>query len=96
MGCAISKASASMMTEAIKGMPVEEAVRIFDEFRHMITRKPGEDFDDELLGDIETRNGSLSCPKVHHHLAEPYLRGWYSQSVTSLRAALAADQPVLT
>ena len=35
-GCAISKASASMMTEGIKGKTVEEAERIFDKFRELI------------------------------------------------------------
>ena len=36
-GCAISKASASMMTEALKGKTVEEAKALFDEFQAMIT-----------------------------------------------------------
>jgi len=36
-GCAISKASASLMTEALKGKSVEEAEALFDEFQAMIT-----------------------------------------------------------
>jgi len=36
-GCAISKASASIMTEEIKGKPVDEAKVIFENFRDMIT-----------------------------------------------------------
>ncbi|MHC4451770.1 MAG: Fe-S cluster assembly sulfur transfer protein SufU, partial [Planctomycetota bacterium] len=36
-GCAISKASASMMTDALKGKSVEEARALFDEFQAMIT-----------------------------------------------------------
>jgi nitrogen fixation NifU-like protein len=36
-GCAISKASASMMTDALKGKSVEEAKALFDEFQAMIT-----------------------------------------------------------
>ncbi|MHC4452818.1 MAG: Fe-S cluster assembly sulfur transfer protein SufU [Planctomycetota bacterium] len=36
-GCAISKASASMMTDALKGKSVEEANALFDEFQAMIT-----------------------------------------------------------
>src|SRR5678815_58706 len=35
-GCAISKASASMMTEALKGKTKEEAQKIFDGFHNMI------------------------------------------------------------
>jgi nitrogen fixation protein NifU and related proteins len=36
-GCAISKASASLMTEALKGKTVEEARALFDRFHDMIT-----------------------------------------------------------
>lgn len=36
-GCAISRASASLMTDVIKGKPIEEAERLFGEFRQMVT-----------------------------------------------------------
>jgi nitrogen fixation NifU-like protein len=36
-GCAISRASASMMTEMLKGKTREEAQAIFNKFREMIT-----------------------------------------------------------
>ncbi|MGB9605409.1 MAG: Fe-S cluster assembly sulfur transfer protein SufU [Bryobacteraceae bacterium] len=39
-GCAISMASASLMTEAIKGKPIEEVDRLFDAFHAMVTGKP--------------------------------------------------------
>lgn len=35
-GCAISKASASMMTEAVKGKTLEEVRSIFNEFHNML------------------------------------------------------------
>ena len=35
--CAISKASASLMTDAVKGKTLAEAQRLFDEFHSMIT-----------------------------------------------------------
>jgi nitrogen fixation NifU-like protein len=35
-GCAISKASASMMTAYLKGKPIEEAKLIFSEFHDMV------------------------------------------------------------
>lgn len=35
-GCAISKASASLMTEAVKGKPVAEAEQMFQAFRDML------------------------------------------------------------
>lgn len=36
-GCAISRASASLMTDAVKGKPVAEAERLFEEFHRMLT-----------------------------------------------------------
>ena len=36
-GCAISKASASLMTEAVRGKPVAEVERMFEEFRQGMT-----------------------------------------------------------
>lgn len=38
-GCAISKASASLMTSAVKGRTVQEAERLFSTFRDMVTGK---------------------------------------------------------
>ncbi len=61
-GCAISKATSSMMTERIKGAPVEEAERVFTAFRHMVTRRPEEDYDAELLGDLEILSGVSEYP----------------------------------
>jgi nitrogen fixation NifU-like protein len=39
-GCAISKASASLMTESLKGKSVAEANRLFNRFQQMITDAP--------------------------------------------------------
>jgi len=36
-GCAISKASASLMTDAIKGKTIEEVRTLFDDFHRMVT-----------------------------------------------------------
>lgn len=36
-GCAISTASASMMTQAVKGRPLADALRLFDSFQRMVT-----------------------------------------------------------
>jgi nitrogen fixation NifU-like protein len=40
-GCAISKASASLMTEALKGKTVDDARALFERFHAMITSPPG-------------------------------------------------------
>jgi nitrogen fixation NifU-like protein len=39
-GCAISKASASLMTEALKGKTIQEARALFDRFHEMVTSSP--------------------------------------------------------
>jgi nitrogen fixation NifU-like protein len=39
-GCAISKASASLMTDAVKGKTVAEATALFEQFHDMITSNP--------------------------------------------------------
>lgn len=39
-GCAISKASASLMTDAVKGKTVAEAQQLFSQFHDMITSNP--------------------------------------------------------
>jgi nitrogen fixation NifU-like protein len=39
-GCAISKASASLMTDAVKGKTVAEARALFEQFHDMITSNP--------------------------------------------------------
>jgi nitrogen fixation NifU-like protein len=49
-GCAISMASASMMTEILKGKTTEEAKRLFESFHDMCTK---EDFDMSELSDCD-------------------------------------------
>ena len=60
-GCAISRASASMMTQSIKGQTLERAEQIFDAFHHMIT-EPGAELDFDTLGDLETLSGVNEYP----------------------------------
>ena len=59
VGCAISKASASIMTESVKGLSVEDAEKVFEEFHSMITQ---EDFDADVLGDAELLQGVSRYP----------------------------------
>ncbi|HTU34874.1 MAG TPA: SUF system NifU family Fe-S cluster assembly protein [Candidatus Acidoferrum sp.] len=40
-GCAISKASASMMTQTVKGKTKPEAEELFHRFHEMVTNQPG-------------------------------------------------------
>ena len=62
VGCAISKSSASMMTESVKGKSLEQAKAVFKSFRKMITKKPGEEYKSEILGDLEILQGVSQYP----------------------------------
>ena len=61
-GCAISKAAASMMSEAVKGRSLHDARRVVSEFRRLLTKDVGEDFDYDLLGDLEILEGVSNYP----------------------------------
>ena len=62
-GCAISKASASMMTESVKDKNVDEARKMFESFRSMVTRAPGEEFEGGgELEDLEMLSGVSEFP----------------------------------
>jgi len=82
-GCAISTASASLMTEAVRGRTVEEAERLFHLVRNLFTRDDPPDpatLDD--LGKIQALAGvreypmrvkcaTLAWHTLHTALAEP-------------------------
>lgn len=61
-GCAISKAAASMMSEAVKGQSLEDAQRVISEFRHMLTVRDGAEPDYEIMGDLEILEGVANYP----------------------------------
>ena len=62
-GCAISRASSSMMTECVKGRTVAEVARITGLFRNMVTSEPGTYLEpDEDLGDMEALAGVSQFP----------------------------------
>ncbi|HKK51263.1 MAG TPA: SUF system NifU family Fe-S cluster assembly protein, partial [Myxococcota bacterium] len=51
-GCAISKASASLMTEALEGRTLEEAHAAFDRFHDLVTSSPSAEAPIEELGKL--------------------------------------------
>jgi nitrogen fixation NifU-like protein len=51
-GCAISKASASMMTTTLKGKTVKEAKELFEQFHNLLIRKLDPDRDPNKLGKL--------------------------------------------
>ncbi len=80
VGCAISRASASMMTQSIKGKSLDEANVIFGAFHDMITR-PDAEPDYEILGDLETLAGineyptRIKCAIIPWHTMRSALSG---------------------
>lgn len=61
-GCAISKASASMMTQTVKGKTREEAEALFDEFHRMVTGGLDVEKDENHLGKLKIFAGVLEFP----------------------------------
>lgn len=60
-GCAISKASASMMTQAVKGKSKTEAEKLFDAFHKLVTT--GESNGDKsALGKLQVFSGVSEFP----------------------------------
>jgi nitrogen fixation NifU-like protein len=84
-GCAISKASASLMTDAVKGRSVVEALGLFDRFHAMITTPIGQAVDDEPLGKLAAFAGVREFP-VRVKCAS---LAWHT-----LKAAIAAESPI--
>jgi nitrogen fixation NifU-like protein len=61
-GCAISKASASMMTEAVKGKTRAEVQRLFEEFHAMVTNSPDTLPDVDRIGKLAAFAGVCEFP----------------------------------
>ena len=78
-GCAISKASASMMTQSVKGKTKEEAEKIFHRFHDLVT---GHDHGGEAeLGKLAVFSGvsefpmRVKCATLAWHTLEAALEG---------------------
>lgn len=59
-GCAISKASASMMTDALKGRTVADAEALFARFHRMVTTPPDQPVED--MGKLSSLAGVREFP----------------------------------
>jgi nitrogen fixation NifU-like protein len=60
-GCAISKASASMMTQSVKGKTMAEAEKIFEQFHKLVTGA-GRNGNQEELGKLAVFSGVSEFP----------------------------------
>jgi nitrogen fixation NifU-like protein len=61
-GCAISTASASLMTERVKGRSVEELERIFEGFHHLVTSNAQQEASIENMGKLAVFAGVREYP----------------------------------
>jgi nitrogen fixation NifU-like protein len=60
--CAISKASASMMTKTLKGKNIEEAKALFEKFHAMLMGTGEQDIAPDILGHLKVFSGVLEYP----------------------------------
>ena len=80
-GCAISKASASLMTDAVKGRFVGDALALFDRFHAMITTPLDKPVDGSDLGKLEALAGvrefpvRIKCASLAWHTLKAALLG---------------------
>ena len=61
-GCAISKASASLMSAMVKGKTIKEAEKIFEKFHHLITGKMDEQINTDEIGKLAVFAGVREFP----------------------------------
>ncbi|MBK9239545.1 MAG: SUF system NifU family Fe-S cluster assembly protein [Acidobacteria bacterium] len=61
-GCAISKSSASLMTDAVKGHTIDEATELFDKFHQMVTTPIDQPVDEEAVGKLAVLAGVREFP----------------------------------
>ena len=85
-GCAISRASASMMTQSIKGQTAAKVVEVFDAF-HLMMTEPGAELDYDALGDLESLAGVVEFPTR----IKCAVLAWHT-----LRAALDKEKDTIT
>ena len=79
-GCAISKASASLMTSAVKGKSRSEAEALFEQFRKLVTGKLREG-EAETMGKLAVFSGvseypvRVKCASLSWHALKAALEG---------------------
>ncbi len=80
-GCAISRASASLMTEEIKGKTIEQVHELFERFHQAIRSDPSAPLTEHGLGKLVVLLGvrefptRVKCATLAWHTLEQALRG---------------------
>lgn len=85
-GCAISVASASLMTEALKGKTLAEAEVLYEQVHKQMT---GKDVDISALGKLEVLSGvkefpaRVKCATLSWHTVHAAMESEHDKSVTT-------------
>lgn len=80
-GCAISKASASMMTDSLKGKTAAEAEALFDKVHKMLTGEMAPKDNSDMLGKLTVLSGvcnfpaRVKCASLSWHTFHTALKG---------------------
>jgi nitrogen fixation protein NifU and related proteins len=80
-GCAISKASASMMTQSVKGRTKQEVAALFEKFRRLVTGQPNNGDNQLELGKLAVFSGvseypvRVKCATLPWHTLRAALQG---------------------
>ena len=87
-GCAISTASASLMTEGVKGRRVEDIEKMFENFHRLMTSNPSSPAEDEGLGKLAVFGGvrefpvRVKCATLAWHTLRAALHGSAAPATT--------------
>lgn len=78
-GCAISVASASLMTDIMKGKKLDEAEALFDKFHHLITSDDDLDISDlgklAALAGVRDYPARVKCASLCWHTLHSVIQG---------------------
>jgi nitrogen fixation NifU-like protein len=97
-GCAISKASASMMTQSVKGKTREEAETLFNEFHGMVTGTLDEEATPNSLGHLTIFAGvrefpaRVKCASLSWHTMHAALAGEEVITTENLGPDITSEQ----
>ena len=86
-GCAISKASASMMTQSLKGKTLEQAEEMFKSFHGMVTGQKNEEAGADMgklkvFAGVSEFPARVKCATLAWHTLEAALHGDQKQITT--------------
>ena len=86
-GCAISTASASLMTEALKGKRIDEVEDLFEDFHHMVTTPEGAPHPElgklEVLAGVSEFPARVKCATLAWHTLQSALKDHQDKPVST-------------